>query len=171
MATASAATATSTTQDMQTTRPDTKSPILSQRSLKQLSLFFAGAGFLALSTLVTRRSIARKRIVTIPKFYQPSNLPSAKMESDRSLIAVEALSLATLNVCGFGIMATGGLSWAFDISTVAELRYLARRNIKNGGQLDEEAEREVEEWVAKVLGGRQELQKPDEETKSQNIGK
>ncbi|KAI0125078.1 hypothetical protein BJ170DRAFT_487023 [Xylariales sp. AK1849] len=133
-------------------RPDTRSPILSQRSLRQMSIFFAGAGFLSLSIFITRRSVARKQMATIPRFYQPSNRPVSKISSDSSLIAFEALNLATLNVVGFGIMATGGLSWAFDISTIGDLRKLARKHIgPEGGNADEEAEREVEEWIASVL--------------------
>ncbi|KAI0509237.1 hypothetical protein F5B22DRAFT_367568 [Xylaria bambusicola] len=129
-----------------------RSSILSQRSLKQLGLFFAGAGFLSLATLITRRSIVRKRIATIPKFYTQSNRPVDKIGSDSSLIALEALNLATLNVLGFGIMMTGGISWAFDISSIDDLRTMARKHIgPSGGRTDEEAEREVEEWVAKVL--------------------
>lgn len=74
------------------------------------------------------------------------------MDGDNSLIAVEALGLATLNVFGFGIMTTGGLSWAFDVSSVAELRGMARKTLgEDGSKTDEEAEREVEEWVAKML--------------------
>ncbi|KAI0111005.1 hypothetical protein F4776DRAFT_356297 [Hypoxylon sp. NC0597] len=141
-------------QPLQTTipPPEPRPPVLSQRSLKQLGLFFAGGGFLALSTLITRRAIARKHMATIPQFYQPSNRPVSKMQSDSSLIALEALNLATLNVMGFGIMITGGLAWAFDISSIDDLRRMARRHIgPPGGQTDEEAEREVEEWVAKVL--------------------
>jgi hypothetical protein len=127
--------------------------IFSQRSMKQLGLFWAGAGFLALSTVITRRSVARKIRATIPSFFRPSNQPVTKVDSDSSLIALEALNLATLNVVGFGIMLTGGVSWAFDISSVDDLRAYARRHIgPGGGKTDEEAEREVEEWVAKVLG-------------------
>ncbi|KAI0838186.1 hypothetical protein F5Y06DRAFT_52023 [Hypoxylon sp. FL0890] len=132
--------------------PEPRPPILSQRSLKQLGLFFAGAGFLALSTLVTRRAVARKHSMTMPQFFHQSNRPVTKLDSDSSLIALEALNLATLNVMGFGIMVTGGLSWAFDISSVDDLRRMAQRHIgPTGGRTDEEAEREIEEWVAKVL--------------------
>ena len=132
--------------------PETRPSVLSQRSLKQLSLFFAGAGFLSLATLITRRSIARKQMATLPKFYTQSNRPVNKIGSDSSLIALEALNLATLNVLGFGIMMTGGVSWAFDISSIDDLRRMARKHIgPAGGRTDEEAEREVEEWVAKVL--------------------
>ncbi|KAK5635774.1 hypothetical protein RRF57_011486 [Xylaria bambusicola] len=132
--------------------PETRPSILSQRSLKQLGLFFAGAGFLSLATFITRRSIARKQIATIPKFYTQSNRPVDNMGSDSSLIALEALNLATLNVLGFGIMMTGGVSWAFNISSIDDLRRLARKHVgPSGGRTDEEAEREVEEWVANVL--------------------
>ncbi|RWA07379.1 hypothetical protein EKO27_g7719 [Xylaria grammica] len=126
--------------------------VLSQRSLKQLGLFFAGASFLSLATLVTRRSVARKHMATLPKFYTQSNRPVNKIGSDSSLIALEALNLATLNVVGFAIMMTGGVSWAFDISSIDDLRGMARKHIgPSGGRTDEEAERELEEWVAKVL--------------------
>ncbi|KAI1289120.1 hypothetical protein F5Y03DRAFT_63535 [Xylaria venustula] len=132
--------------------PQTRPSILSQRSLKQLGLFFAGAGFLSLATLITRRSVSKKLVATVPKFYTQSNCPVNKIDSDSSLIALEALNLATLNVVGFAIMMTGGVSWAFDISSVDDLRSMARKHIgPSGGRTDEEAEREVEEWVAKVL--------------------
>ncbi|KAI0468856.1 hypothetical protein F4859DRAFT_516606 [Xylaria cf. heliscus] len=132
--------------------PETRPSALSQRSLKQLGLFFAGAGFLSLATMITRRSVARKTLATVPKFYTQSNRPVNKVSSDSSLIALEALNLATLNVMGFAIMMTGGLSWAFDVSNIDDLRRMARKHIgPSGGRTDEEAEREVEEWVAKVL--------------------
>lgn len=132
--------------------PRTLSPLTSQRSLQQLGLFAAGATFMALSTLVTRRAVARKLRITRPQFYNQSNRPVTKIDSDGSFIAVEALGLATLNVIGFGIMLTGGIAWAFDISGIEDLRSLARRQFgPTGARTDEEAEREVEEWVAKVL--------------------
>ncbi|GAP90203.1 hypothetical protein SAMD00023353_4200450 [Rosellinia necatrix] len=132
--------------------PETRSSILSQRSLKQLGLFFAGAGFLSLATLITRRSVTRKHMATLPKFYAQSNRPVDKVGSDSSLIALEALNLATLNVLGFAVMMTGGASWAFDISNIEDLRRKARKHIGgSGGRTDEEAEQEVEEWLAKVL--------------------
>ncbi|KAI1109521.1 hypothetical protein F5Y14DRAFT_25751 [Nemania sp. NC0429] len=132
--------------------PYTRPSVLSQRSLKQLGLFFAGAGFLSLATLITRRSVARKLRVTMPKFYVQSNRPVNKLDSDGPLIALEALNLATLNVLGFGVMMAGGLSWAFDVSGIEDLRRMARRQLgPSGGRTDEESEREIEEWVAKVL--------------------
>ena len=143
---------TSTPLPIGSTRPDTRTPIFDPRSMKQLGLFFGGAVFLSLSSLITRRAVARKLKVTQPRFFIPSNKPVNKVDGDNSLIAFEALSLATLNVFGFGIMSTGGLSWAFDVSTADELRGMARKTLgADGSKTDEEAEREVEEWVAKML--------------------
>jgi len=102
-------------------RSDTRTPIFSERSLRQLGIFCAGASFFGLSMLITRRSVARKIKATVPLFYQPSNQPAGKISSDSSLIALEALNLATLNVLGWGIMTAGGLSWAFDVSNVQDL--------------------------------------------------
>ncbi|KAI2632881.1 hypothetical protein GGS21DRAFT_521795 [Xylaria nigripes] len=137
-------------------------PIISQRSLKQLGMFFAGAGFLSLAVLITRRSIVRRNKITIPKFFVPSNRPVDKLNSDGPLMALEALNLATVNVVGFGIMMTGGVSWAFDISSIDDLRRMARKHVgPSGGRTDEEAEREVEEWVAKILGRKEDRERKE----------
>ncbi len=138
----------------ETLTPRSRPSIFSQRSLKQLGLFFGGASFLALSTLITRRAVGRKLVAAFPKFYQPSHRPTAaKSENTEGpFMAVEALNLATLNVLSFFVMLTGGAAWAFDISSLDDLRGMARRHIgPRGPQTDEAAEREVEEWVAKVL--------------------
>lgn len=134
--------------------PPTKTPIFSSRSVKQLGLFFAGAGFLTFSTLITRRAVTRKQIAALPKFYQQSHSPMVGKghNPDGPFIAFEALNLATLNVISFGIMATGGVSFAFDISSLEDLRKMARRNLDyTPGVIDEQAEREIEEWVSKVI--------------------
>ena len=44
-----------------------------RRSTKQLGLFFAGAGFLVLSTMITRRAVARKMTDSAPRLFQPSH--------------------------------------------------------------------------------------------------
>ncbi|OLN96495.1 hypothetical protein CCHL11_00577 [Colletotrichum chlorophyti] len=131
----------------------TSSLFPSSRVTKQLGLFFAGAGFLLFSTMVTRRAVVRKQIAAFPKFYQPSHYQAGKQGNpEGSMIALEALNLATLNVVSFAMMMTGGVSFAFDISSVDDLRAMARRSIHGAaGQTDEAAEREFEEWAAKVL--------------------
>ncbi|KXJ93771.1 hypothetical protein Micbo1qcDRAFT_158643 [Microdochium bolleyi] len=148
--------------------PRTKSPLFSQRSMSQFGLFAAGASFMALSTIITRRAVARKVRITTPQFYNQSNRPVSKIDSDGSFIAVEALGLATLNVIGFGIMLTGGIAWGFDISGIDDLRDMARRSYgPAGGKTDEEAEREVEEWVAKVLLRKDQKDQPTDSTETQ----
>ncbi|KAJ9155360.1 hypothetical protein NKR23_g1822 [Pleurostoma richardsiae] len=145
--------------------PRASSSLLSERSMKQFGLFAAGASFMMLSTLVTRRAVARKTIV--PTFYQQSTRPpTTKPEGKDPLIAVEALGLATLNVFSFAIMATGGLAWAFDVSTVEELRTKARKHMYGpAGRIDEAAEQEVAEWAARVLASLEGKKKKEEDAK------
>jgi hypothetical protein len=136
--------------------PLSPSSVLAPRSLKQLTLFAAGAGFLALSSAITRRSVARKIKAAAPKFYQQSHItPGARADhAEGGLIALEALSLATLNTFSFGIMAAGGLAWAFDISSIDDLRARAMRHARDGaGVQDEEGEKVIEEWMGNLMGG------------------
>lgn len=139
-----------------------QSSIFSARSRKQLSLFFAGASFFALSTLVTRRALVRRYKASLPRFYQPSNQPSGNVNG--ALEAFEALNIATINVLSVGMMASGGLLWAFDISTTDELR----RKIRGGMGIDgpegseKNAEEDIEEWIATVLARKEEKQKKKE---------
>ncbi|KAF5488655.1 hypothetical protein CGCF413_v012554 [Colletotrichum fructicola] len=141
--------------DSRLTRPQAQptSSAFSSRAAKQLGLFFAGASFLLFSSVITRRAVARKTMAAYPKFYSPSHAAAGKQGNpEGSLIALEALNLATLNVVSFGMMMTGGAAWAFDISSVEDLRAMARRSIHGAaGQTDEAAEREFEEWAARVL--------------------
>lgn len=133
------------------------------RSMKQLTLFLAGATFLSLTTAVTRRSVVRKIRAAAPRFYHPSYHPppegggrpkGAAESAEGTLFALEALGLATLNTFSFAIMATGGLAWAFDVSSLDDLRARARRHQLAGrtGEDDAEAEDTIEEWMASMLG-------------------
>lgn len=128
------------------------------RTAKQLGLFFAGAGFLTASALIARRAVARRMIDSLPGFYHPSHHGpkppprGPKEKGEDQLVAVEALGLATLNVFSFGVMMTGGLMFAFDISNVEELRRKARGSLYGtNGVVDDAAEQQVEEWIAEVL--------------------
>ncbi|KAL1876254.1 hypothetical protein Daus18300_002882 [Diaporthe australafricana] len=129
-----------------------------RRSAKQLGLFAAGAGFLTLSTLITRRAVARRMLQSAPSMFHPSHHgPSPpprgqKDKGDDAFVAAEALGLATLNVFSFGVMMTGGLMWAFDISNIDDLRRKARASLYGAdGVVDSAAEQQVEEWIAEVL--------------------
>lgn len=135
--------------------------IFSQRSLKQLGFFFGGASFLALTVLTSRRAAARHLKLSRLKFYEPThgrtygmgkNGEAAKTAERDPMIAVEALGLATLGTVSFGIMSAGGMAWAFDFTNLAELRVKMRRSMYGDqGVVDEDAEREVAEWLTKML--------------------
>ena len=137
--------------DKQMLSPSTFS---SQRSRKQLSIFFAGASFFAISTLLTRRSLKRRYASTVPHFYQPSYQRPAN-PINGPFEALAALHLATFNVTSFALMMGGGLLWAFDISSLNDMR----RRIKGGKsrdaskktETDMEEEKQLEEWVASML--------------------
>lgn len=73
------------------------------------------------------------------------------MPVNGALDAVEALGVATVNVAGFAIMMTGGLLWAFDISSLRELQGKVRGGLGVDGEGEGGVEREFEEWMAMVL--------------------
>lgn len=131
-----------------------------------MGLFAAGAGFLTLSTLITRRAVARRMFESAPKMFQPSHhgpgIPprGQKDKGDDAFVAAEALGLATLNVFSFGVMMTGGFMWAFDISNIEDLRRKARASLYGvDGVVDQAAEQQVEEWIAEVLSKKEKREK------------
>lgn len=133
----------------------TSTSITSPRALKQLTLFLAGSTFFALSSLITRRAVVRRYAATVPRFYAPSN--RATQAVNGHLEAFEALNLATINVMSFMVMLAGGTFWAFDISSMDDLRRKLRR--KDKGELgvargEKGAEEEWEKWLAETLGRR-----------------
>lgn len=137
-----------------------------RRSVGQFGLFAAGAGFLTLSTLITRRAVARRMVESAPRMFQPSHhgpvVPprGQKDKGDDAFVAVEALGLATLNVISFGVMMTGGFMWAFDISNIEDLRRKARATLYGAdGVVDQAAEQQVEEWIAEVLSKKEKREK------------
>ncbi|KAH0538815.1 hypothetical protein FGG08_004591 [Glutinoglossum americanum] len=120
------------------------------RPRRQLGLFLAGAGFFALSALITRRSLVRRYKASIPAFYQPNNRPNS---ANGATDALEALNIATINVTSLAMMLTGSMLYVFDIASLADLR----RKIRGGlgvdgtGRTENEAQEEFEEWLASVL--------------------
>ena len=132
-------------------KPDTfLQSLTTSRAQRQLGLFAAGASFFLLSTAITRRSIVRRYKATIPKFYAPSN--RANNNINGAMEAFEALNIATINVLSVGMMASGGLLWAFDIAGVEDMRRKVRKQIGvDVSRTDQDAEEEIEEWFATVL--------------------
>ncbi|KAH0844145.1 hypothetical protein AYO21_02100 [Fonsecaea monophora] len=136
-------------------KPVTPQQTQTERLNRNKLIFGAGAVFFAFSLLVTRRSLARKRLASNPAFY--ANAPAHQAEQAKkvngAMEAVEALNIATINVLSLSMMVTGGAMWYFDINSLAE----ARRKIRGGlgvdgtGKSEKEAEEEFEEWMATVL--------------------
>ena len=137
--------------------------LTSPRALNQLGFFAVGSAFMLASIAVTRRSVARKTAAALPRSFQPNvRGPSragdslrggmTEAEAPGGLIAAQALGLATLNVFSFGVMASGGIAYAFDISSVEDMRRYARAKMYGPtGKPDEAAEKEMEEWAVGLL--------------------
>lgn len=147
--------------------PSTKQPAFSPQPLSESQIvspsrqnkapivFAAGLAFTALSLLITRRSLARRRLTTKPSFSAQSAAQTQprKPPVSGAFEAVEALGIASINVMSLAIAATGGTLWYLDIASIDD----ARRKLRGGMGVDEsggnekDAEEEFEEWLATVL--------------------
>jgi len=129
-----------------------------------LGLFFGGAAFFGVASVITRRSLVRRYKASVPKFFQQSNRPNA--EVDGAMEALEALTIATVNVFSLSIMFTGGMLWAFDISSVEDMRRKLRGGLGiDGDGRENAAEEEIEEWLATVLARKEEKERQKQVTK------
>lgn len=129
------------------------------RARRQNALLYGGLAFTALSILITRRSLHRKKLAAVPKQFTPSNHhidppPAAQMEINGALEAAEALGLATMNVFSMAMASTGALMTWFDIADIEDLRGAVRRGAGwdvYGGEGGSQADKEIEGWVAESL--------------------
>lgn len=113
-----------------------------------------GAGFMAASVAITRRSVIRRQRESFPRFFSASNHPGYVDSADRSLLAVQAFGLATLNVSAFAVMMTGGLAWGFDLCSLGELRgrtQEALRRPAGEGMFNEQDEKELEQMMGQLM--------------------
>ncbi|KAK0390922.1 hypothetical protein NLU13_0425 [Sarocladium strictum] len=133
------------------------------RNIRQLGLFFTGAAFMAASVFVTRRSVVRRQIESFPKFYVSNRSPPRFDSSDRSLLAVQAFGLATLNVMSFGVLLTGGISWGWDLCSMRELRERSQAALRRPGRqgVDPEEEKALKEMMDGLLA-KMGMQTPEE---------
>jgi hypothetical protein len=116
-----------------------------------MGLLLAGAGFMAASVAVTRRAVVRRQLESYPRFYS-SNRASVHIDSgERSLLAVQALGLATLNVMSFGVMLTGGIGYSFDLCNLRELRERTQAALRSPGHFSPEDEKEMEKMMSSIL--------------------
>ncbi|KAM0252425.1 hypothetical protein ACHAP5_001072 [Fusarium lateritium] len=138
------------------------------RSLKQFGLLLSGAGFLAASVAVSRRSVLRMRRSSMPKFYS-SNRHLAKFDAeDRSFLAAQALGLATLNVMSFGVLLVGGISWAYDLSSIEELKQRTQAVTRRPGSMNPEEEKAMEEMMEDLMG-KLGMEKPEKPQKPSGV--
>ncbi|KAK7209666.1 hypothetical protein V2G26_016844 [Clonostachys chloroleuca] len=136
------------------------------RQAKQFGLLLAGTGFLATSIAIARRSVVRRRLAIFPSFYTSNRSPPNFDASDRQLLAVQALGLATLNVMSFGVMLVGGISWAFDLSSIEDLRQRTRTAMRRPSNISAEDEKEAEREMEKMMENLMDkirLKKPENE--------
>ncbi|KAI5271220.1 hypothetical protein E4T47_05414 [Aureobasidium subglaciale] len=127
------------------------------RTVRQLSLFFAGATFFGLSLVVTRRAVARKLAASAPRQFTPSNFQPKDVNG--GVEAAQAFALATLNVTSAAMMATGGMMYALDVTDTEDMRSKFRkswgfeRTALEEAEQDEEMEKMVKEFMDKKEGG------------------
>ena len=130
-------------------------PAQIDRSNRNKVVFGAGVAFFAFSLLITRRSLARKRLAANPAFY--TNAPGHKTEQTKqvsgAMEALEALHIATLNVFSLAMMGTGGALWYLDINSITDARRMLRGGlgVDGTGKSEKDAEEDFEEWMATVL--------------------
>ncbi|KFY05079.1 hypothetical protein O988_00281 [Pseudogymnoascus sp. VKM F-3808] len=136
------------------------------RNRRQLGLFFGGATFFGIASLITRRSLVRRYNAIVPSFYQPSNMAGPPI--NLRVEAMDALTVATANVLSVAMMCTGGALWAFDIASMDELRAKMRSRLgteKVAGGGNSKAEQELEDWLAGVLERKKDPKDPKDEKK------
>jgi hypothetical protein len=118
----------------------------SQRSRRQFSLFLAGSAFALFSAVITRRAVNRRLHWQKPTFYR-NNMQHPEQQINGGLEALEAISVATVNVVSWGMMFTGGMFWVLDLSSMAEMR--ARLRVRLGITHEEQqgSQGVVREWI------------------------
>lgn len=129
------------------------SPSTASRSMPGLILFAGGAAFTVLTSALTRRALVRRYKIAQPPFYRANNAPQPRANGLPD--ALEALTVATLNVASWATMLAGGWMWALQVSSFEDLRLRIRSRIGGGARpgtkSKQEVEEEIEEWIAKIL--------------------
>ncbi|PGH00048.1 hypothetical protein AJ79_08319 [Helicocarpus griseus UAMH5409] len=156
---------------LQVKSQQTPTPAPSQSPQSRLSnstkLLVGGTAFLFLSTLITRRALARKRLQAIPPKY--TSAPYHKPPVNGALEALEALNLATINVASVAMIGVGMGMRAFEIETLDDLRRKVRGGlgVDGSGRSEQDVEEELEEWVVSVLDRKKEKEARGERVEGQ----
>ncbi|KAK2752680.1 hypothetical protein FQN54_008058 [Arachnomyces sp. PD_36] len=132
--------------------PSPSPPSTQPRLNNSSKLLLAGATFFALSSLITRRSLARKRVATIPPFYTTASYHRPPVNG--AIEALEALNIATINVLSGAMLTVGAGMYGFGIETLEDMRRAVRGGlgIDGTGRSEQDLEEELEEWVVGVMG-------------------
>ncbi|CAO2657558.1 Nn.00g036840.m01.CDS01 [Neocucurbitaria sp. VM-36] len=133
-------------------------PITSPRSLRQLSIFFLGGACLLASTAITRKAIWRRQLRVKPKFYEANTNPHEYFSPFQD--ACQALNMATMNCASVGIMALGGIMWAFDIANVKEAQASLRGRLNYDSIY--QSEDAVPQTISEMLKASQEMRIQEE---------
>ncbi|KAI1971585.1 hypothetical protein LOZ51_006745 [Ophidiomyces ophidiicola] len=139
----------------------------SPRLNNSTKLLIGGSIFFALSALITRRSLSRRRIASIPPYY--TSATNHKPPVNGAMEALEALNIASINVVSLAMLGVGGAMHAFEINTLDDLRRKVRGGLgaDGSGRSEQQVEEELEEWVVTVLNRKAEKEKTGQRTGDQ----
>ncbi|KAL1859153.1 hypothetical protein Plec18167_007466 [Paecilomyces lecythidis] len=122
-------------------------------------ILFGGLSFFLLSTLVTKRALNRRFSAMMPPYYTSSVYH--KPDVNGALEALDAFSIATVNVLSLGMVGTGMAMYALDVNNPEDMRRYMRRKFNLGaedvagvgqGTTDNETDKEIEGWLQNALG-------------------
>ena len=117
-----------------------------ERSRKQLNVMLAGTCFVFLSTFVMRRAVTRRIVWAKPTYFR-QNMHHPEQNVSSGLEAIEALSVATVNVFSWGIFLTGGIMWATNTSGLVEVKERLRVRLGLSKEEQQDSQDIVGQWI------------------------
>jgi hypothetical protein len=117
-----------------------------RRQKKQFSVMIAGTAFIVMSTIITRRGVARRIRWAKPTYFR-QNMHHPEQKFDGGLEALEALSVATVNVFSWSIFYAGGMLWALDIASLEEMRSKLRVRLGLSEEEQKGSQSVVRSWM------------------------
>lgn len=123
--------------------------LFSPRSRKQFSIFFAGSCFTIMSAVITRRAVNRRLRWAKPTYFRTNQMHPEQQINIR-LEAMEAISVATVNVFSWAIMLGGGVLWATDTSGLGEMRSKLRVRLGLSEDEQKDSQTVVGEYIEAV---------------------
>jgi hypothetical protein len=126
--------------------PNSDPNLDAKRSRRQFALFLGGSAFALFATLITKRAVNRRLRWSKPTFYR-NNMQHPEQQINGGLEALEAFSVATVNVVSWGLMFVGGMFYAFDISSLEEMRARNRTRMGLTSEDQKGSQVVVGEWI------------------------